>query len=55
MRGIVIPFADLLIGGTALHYGYGLMTRNLRHFEKIPGLKIVKLKGLRTSDYGLGG
>jgi len=42
ISGIVIPFADLLIGGTALHFGYGLVTRNLRHFEKIPDLKIVK-------------
>ncbi len=43
IKGIVIPFADLLIGGTALHFGYGLVTHNERHFEKIPGLKIAKI------------
>lgn len=36
MNGIVIPSADLLIDGTALHFGYALVTRNERHFEKIP-------------------
>ena len=41
MNGIVIPFADLLIGGTALHFGYGLATRNERHFRTIPGLSVV--------------
>lgn len=43
MNGVVIPFADLLIGGTALHFGYELLTQNLRHFEKIPGLQIARL------------
>ena len=41
MKGIVIPFADLLIGGTAVHFGYGLLTSNLRHFQKIPGLSVI--------------
>jgi predicted nucleic acid-binding protein len=41
MRGLVIAFADLLIGGTALHFGYGLVTRNVRHFEMIPGLNVM--------------
>jgi len=41
MNGIVIPFVDLLIGGTALHFGYGLVTRNERHFRMIPGLSVV--------------
>ncbi len=40
MRGTVIPFADLLIGGTALHFGYGLVTSNVRHFQNIPELRI---------------
>jgi predicted nucleic acid-binding protein len=34
--GKVIPFADLLIGATALHHGYAVGTRNLRHFQMIP-------------------
>jgi predicted nucleic acid-binding protein len=41
--GIVIPFADLLIGITALHFGYALGTRNQRHFQMIPGLKIISI------------
>ena len=41
LKGIVIPFADLLIGGTALHLGYGLITSNLRHFQKIPDLDVI--------------
>ena len=41
--GRSIPFADLLIGGTALHFGYGLGTRNLRHFRMIPGLNVLPL------------
>ena len=42
-RGNVIPFADLLIGVTALHFDYAVGTRNLRHFQMIPGLQILKL------------
>ena len=42
-RGIVIPFADLLIGATALALGYSVLTVNVRHFGRIPGLPIVKL------------
>ena len=41
MNGIAIPFADLLIGGTALHFGYALVTSNARHFQKIPGLNFI--------------
>lgn len=40
-RGIVIPFADLFIGACALERGYAVATRNMRHFQKIPGLKLV--------------
>jgi len=40
-KGGVIPFADLLIGGTALHLGYWLLTANWRHFRKIPGLDVI--------------
>ena len=40
-RGIIIPFADLLIGATALHLDYSLLTKNLRHFRLIPGLNVI--------------
>ena len=41
--GVVIPLADLLIGVTALHFGFALLTNNLRHFQKIPGLVVLSL------------
>ena len=42
-RGITIPFDDLLIGACALERGYGVATRNNRHFELIPGLQLISL------------
>ena len=42
-RGVVIPFADLLIGATALVLGYSVLTVNDRHFGRIPGLSVIKL------------
>ena len=42
-RGITIPFDDLLIGACALERGFGVATRNKRHFEKIPGLQLIPL------------
>src|SRR5579883_1086333 len=41
--GKAIPFADLLIGATALHHGYALGTRNLRHFQMIPNLTVLSI------------
>jgi tRNA(fMet)-specific endonuclease VapC len=41
--GNVIPTLDLLIGATALHFGYAVGTRNLRHFRMIPDLSIIEL------------
>ena len=42
-QGVVIPFADLLIGATALSLGYAVLTVNVRHFRQIPGLSIAQL------------
>lgn len=42
-QGVVIPFGDLLIGATALSLGFSLLTANPRHFQKIPGLTVVRL------------
>lgn len=42
-RGVVIPFADLLIGATALSLGYSVATGNVRHFREIPGLSVTEL------------
>jgi predicted nucleic acid-binding protein len=41
--GLVIATADLLIGATALHYGYNIGTSNVRHFQMIPGLKVLSI------------
>jgi predicted nucleic acid-binding protein len=41
VNGVTIPLADLLIGGTALYIGYDLVTSNVRHFQKIPGLRVI--------------
>lgn len=42
-RGVVIPLGDLLIGATALVLGYSVLTANVRHFQRIPGLSVVQL------------
>lgn len=41
-KGVVIPFEDLLIGATALSLGYSVLTVNIRHFRKVPGLQVVQ-------------
>ncbi len=42
-RGTRIPLPDLLIGVTALGLGYSVATTNLRHFQQVPGLSVVRL------------
>ena len=42
-KGVTIPFDDLLIGTCALERGYAVATCNQRHFQKIPGLTLVRL------------
>jgi predicted nucleic acid-binding protein len=41
--GHVIPFPDLLIGATALHFGYAIGRRDLLHLQMIPSLTIIPL------------
>jgi tRNA(fMet)-specific endonuclease VapC len=40
-HGKLIALQDLLIGATALHLGYDVATLNLRHFQMIPGVKVI--------------
>lgn len=40
-RGNSLDFPDLLIGATALHLAFDLVTHNLKHFRAIPGLKVM--------------
>lgn len=42
-KGIRIPLSDLLIGVSALELGYGIGTRNVRHFRLVPGLNVIQL------------
>jgi predicted nucleic acid-binding protein len=39
-RGITVPFADLIIGASALELKYAIATHNIRHFQLIPGLDV---------------
>ena len=39
--GNVLPFADLVIGVTALSLGYRVLTANARHFQRIPNLQVL--------------
>jgi tRNA(fMet)-specific endonuclease VapC len=39
-QGTMIADLDLLIASTALYHDLDLVTRNLRHFRRVPGLRI---------------
>jgi predicted nucleic acid-binding protein len=41
-HGMLIPDLDLLIAATALHHNLSLVTRNVRHFIRIPGLNLFQ-------------
>ena len=43
LRGVTIPFQDLVIGVTALEFGYAVATANVRHFAMIPDLVVRQL------------
>ena len=36
-----VPYAGLLIGATAVHLNFAILTTNLRHFRMIPGLVVM--------------
>ena len=40
--GVPMGFGDVLIGAVVLVNNGELLTRNTRHFERIPGLRLVK-------------
>jgi tRNA(fMet)-specific endonuclease VapC len=42
-EGITIPADDLLIGASALEQGYAVVTLNARHFQHVPGLRVVSI------------
>ena len=39
-NGQLIEEFDMLIGSTAVHHGYVMVTENIDHFERIPGIEI---------------
>jgi predicted nucleic acid-binding protein len=41
-QGLSTAFPDLIIGVTALELGYSILTNNLRHFQRIPGLTFLQ-------------
>ena len=41
-RGQLIPDLDLLIAATAMHHDLTLLTRNVRHFRRIPELTLYE-------------
>jgi predicted nucleic acid-binding protein len=42
-KGVQFSFEDLFIGVTALHLGYSIATLNVRDFQPVHGLSILKL------------
>ena len=42
-KGNVIPFNDLMIAAAALEQSYAVLTGNVRHFQRVPGLNVVQL------------
>jgi predicted nucleic acid-binding protein len=42
-NGVNLPLGDLIIGACALELGYAVGTSNVRDFERIPGLTVVRL------------
>jgi len=42
-KGNVLPFNDLLIAAAAIEQGYAVLTENVRHFQKIPGLNVIRI------------
>lgn len=43
-KGRLIPDADLLIAATALQHNLSLVTRNVRDFQRVPGLVLYSSK-----------
>ena len=42
-KGNVLPFSDLLIAVGAIEQGYAVLTGNIRHFNKVPGVTVLAL------------
>ena len=42
-QGVIIDIGDIMIAAICISRGESLLTRNVKHFEKIPGLKLEPL------------
>jgi len=40
-KGNSLPFNDLMIAAAAIEQGYAVLTGDIRHFRRIPGLTVV--------------
>jgi predicted nucleic acid-binding protein len=40
-KGNILPFDDLMIAAAAIEQGYAVLTGNVRHFRKVPGLTVI--------------
>ena len=50
VSGRMLADADLQIAATALHHELELVTGNLRHFERVPGLKVSSVLAEARAD-----
>jgi tRNA(fMet)-specific endonuclease VapC len=41
-RGLLVPQPDILIAATAVEFDLALVTRNIRHFLRMPGLRLYE-------------
>lgn len=41
-KGELVEFRDVLIGSIARVHGHALITKNPRHFHRIPGLRVLE-------------
>jgi len=44
-RGKMISYYDLIVAATALEHGSAVATFNRRHFQNVPGLKVIEPLG----------
>lgn len=45
MQGLTVGDNDLIVAATGLRFGMTLVTRNLRHFARVPALEVRPLEG----------
>jgi predicted nucleic acid-binding protein len=50
--GSTVADADLQIAATAIHHGLEVVTGNLRHFERIPGVRLQRALASARSGQG---